>query len=226
MSRTAAVIVAAGSGTRFGGLKQFASLGGRPLVEWSCEAFQTHPRIDDIVLVLPETSAKPEYVRCFPKIIDVVLGGARRQDSVRAGVERLDARRTGHVLVHDGARPLVPAEVIDRVLTAAKNYGGAVPVIFSEDTLKEIDADRIVRTLDREGIGRVQTPQGFTYDLLRRALAAAFDAGISGPDEASLVEHLGETVAVVLGDPRNIKITTPLDLIIAEAIRHENRPGI
>ncbi|MCX6566807.1 MAG: 2-C-methyl-D-erythritol 4-phosphate cytidylyltransferase [Candidatus Aminicenantes bacterium] len=226
MTRTAAVIVAAGSGARFGGAKQFAPLGGRPLVDWSCEAFQTHPRIDDIVLVLPETSAKPEYIRRFPKILDVVSGGARRQDSVWAGVKRLDAHQTGFVLIHDGARPLVPAEVIDRVLTAAKNYGGAVPVIFSEDTLKEIDADRIVRTLDRDGIGRVQTPQGFAHDLLRRALVEAFDAGFSGPDEASLVERLGETVAVVLGDPRNIKITTPLDLITAEAIRHENRPGI
>jgi 2-C-methyl-D-erythritol 4-phosphate cytidylyltransferase len=226
MSRTAAVIVAAGSGTRFGGLKQFALLGGRPLVDWSCEAFQTHPRVDDIVLVLPETSAKTEYVRRFPKIIDVVSGGARRQDSVWAGVNRLDTRQTGFVLVHDGARPLVTAVVIDRVLTAAKKYGAAVPFIYSEDTLKEIEGDRVVRTLDREGIGRVQTPQGFGHDLLRRALAAAFEAGISGSDEASLVERLGEMAAVVLGDPRNIKVTTPLDLITAEAIRHENRPGI
>ena len=226
MSRTAAVIVAAGSGARFGGPKQYALLGGHPLVDWSCEAFQNHPRVDDIVLVLPETSAKADYVRRFPKIIDVVSGGARRQDSVGAGVERLDGRHMGLVLVHDGARPLVPADVIDRVLAAAKKNGAAVPVICFEDTLKEIDGDRVVRTLERGRLGRVQTPQGFAYDLLRRALAAASEAGISGTDEASLVERLGETVAVVPGDPRNIKITTPLDLITAEAIRHENRPGV
>ncbi len=226
MSRTAAVIVAAGSGARFGGPKQYALLGGRPLVDWSCAAFQTHPRVDDIVLVLPETSAKADYVRRFPKIIDVVSGGARRQDSVGAGVEQLDGRHMGLVLVHDGARPLVPADVIDRVLAAAEKNGAAVPVICFEDTLKEIDGDRVVRTLERGRLGRVQTPQGFAYDLLRRALAAASEAGISGTDEASLVERLGETVAVVPGDPRNIKITTPLDLITAEAIRHENRPGV
>ena len=116
MSRTAAVIVAAGSGARFGGPKQFALLGGRPLVDWSCEAFQTHPRVDDIVLVLPEPRPERITSRRFSKIVDVVSGGARRQDSVRAGFDRLDPARTGFVLVHDGARPLVSADLIDRVL--------------------------------------------------------------------------------------------------------------
>lgn len=226
MSRTGVVIVAAGSGARFGGLKQFALLAGRPLVEWSCEAFQGHPQVDDIVLVLPDPAEKESWAERFPKIIDVVPGGRRRQDSVRAGFERLDADRTGIVLIHDGARPLVSAGVIDRVLEAARRKGAAVPIVSIEDTLKEIESDRIVRTLDRSRIGRVQTPQGFAYALLERALASASEAEVSGTDEASLVERLGEPVTVVSGDPRNIKITTPLDLITAKAIRHENRPGV
>jgi 2-C-methyl-D-erythritol 4-phosphate cytidylyltransferase len=215
MKRTAAVIVAAGSGARFGGPKQFALLGGRPLVEWSCAAFQAHPRVEDIILVLPETAAGAEYLRRFPKI-----------RAVAAGVSRLDERRTGVILVHDGARPLVSAGLIDRVIEAAEKRGAAVPAVPCRDTLKEIDGGRVVRTLDRGRLGRVQTPQGFASALLRRALAAASAEGISGTDEAALVERLGEEVAVVSGDPENIKITTPLDLIAAEAIRHENRIGI
>lgn len=226
MKRTAAVIVAAGSGARFGGPKQFALLGGRPLVEWSCAAFQAHPRVEDIILVLPETAAGAEYLRRFPKIRAVAAGGPRRQDSVAAGVSRLDERRTGVILVHDGARPLVSAGLIDRVIEAAEKRGAAVPAVPCRDTLKEIDGGRVVRTLDRGRLGHVQTPQGFASALLRRALAAASAEGISGTDEAALVERLGEEVAVVSGDPENIKITTPLDLIAAEAIRHENRIGI
>lgn len=226
MSRTAALIVAAGFGVRFGRAKQFVPLGGRPLVDWSCEAFQTHPAIDDIVLVLPDTEKANDYLGRFSKIIDVVSGGARRQDSVRAGFNRLDSSRTGLVLVHDGARPLISGGVIDRVLGAAKTSGAAIPVVPVEDTLKEIDGEHVRRTLDRSRLGRVQTPQGYAYDLLRRALTEAETAGISGTDEAALVERLGIRVTVVAGDPKNLKITTPLDLVCAEAIRHENRPGV
>ena len=226
MSRIGALIVAAGSGTRFGGLKQFAFLGGRPLVDWSCEAFQVHPLIDDIVLVLPDQSEKIGWAERFPKILEVVSGGRRRQDSVRAGFLRLDPGRTGLVLVHDGARPLVSAGVIDRVIEGASKSGAAVPIVSVDDTLKEIESNRVVRTLDRTRVGRVQTPQGFAYPLLDRALTSAEAAEFTGTDEASLVERLGETVTVVSGDPRNVKITTPLDLITAKAIRHENRPRV
>ncbi|MHB8053988.1 MAG: 2-C-methyl-D-erythritol 4-phosphate cytidylyltransferase [Candidatus Aminicenantales bacterium] len=226
MTRTAALIVAAGAGARFGGAKQFALLNGRPLVDWSCEAFQTHPRVDGIVLVLPDAASRDDYLRRFPKMMDVVSGGARRQDSVRAGFDRLDAGRTKFVLVHDGARPLLSAGLIDRVLDAAIKAGAAVPIVFPEDTLKEVAGGRVLRTVDRSRVGRVQTPQGFGFDILGRALAAAEGDGIVGTDEAYLVERLGAPVAVVAGDPGNIKITTPLDLITAEAIRNENRPRV
>lgn len=226
MTRTAVVIVAAGSGARFGGAKQFALLEGRPLVEWSCAEFQVHPRVEDIILVLPDSAGGEEYKRRFPKILDVVRGGPRRQDSVTAGFSRLRAGETKIVLVHDGARPLVSAGLIDRVLEAAERTGAAVPVVFSEDTLKDVEGGRVVRTVDRGRVGRAQTPQGFRYELLDRALAEARRDEIYGTDEAFLVERLGAPVEAVPGEPENIKITTPLDLAAAEAIRHENRPRI
>jgi 2-C-methyl-D-erythritol 4-phosphate cytidylyltransferase len=226
MSRIAAVIVAAGSGSRFGGLKQFALLGGKPLVEWSCEVFQNHSQVDDIVLVLPDQAGKTGWAGRFSKIVDVVSGGRRRQDSVRAGFKRLDPTRTGFVLVHDGARPLVTAEVIDRVIEAGRKNGAAVPIVPVDDTLKEIESDRVVRTLDRSRVGRAQTPQGFAYTLLGQALASADETEYTGTDEASLVERLGRPVTVVAGDSRNIKITTSLDLITAEAIQNENRTRV
>jgi len=226
MSRIAAVIVAAGSGSRFGGLKQFALLGGKSLVDWSCEVFQSHSQVDDIVLVLPDQAGKTGWAGRFSKIVDVVSGGRRRQDSVRAGFNRLEPTRTGFVLVHDGARPLVTADLIDRVIEAGRKSGAAVPIVPVDDTLKEIESDRVVRTLDRSRVGRAQTPQGFVFTLLGQALASAEETGFTGTDEASLVERLGRPVAVVAGDPRNIKITTSLDLITAEAIRNENRTGV
>ena len=226
MTGTAVLIVAAGAGVRFGGAKQFALLEGRPLVEWSCAAFQAHPRVDGIILVLPDEARCDEYLRRFSKILDIVPGGPRRQDSVAAGFSRLAAGETDIVLVHDGARPLVSAGLIDRVLEAAKRTGAAVPVLFSDDTLKDVESGRVVRTVDRSRVARAQTPQGFRYDLLARALAAARRDGVDGTDEASLVERLGAPVEAVAGEQANIKITTRLDLIAAEAIRHENRPRL
>lgn len=226
MIRTAALIVAAGSGARFGGAKQFALLDGRPLVEWSCAAFQAHPRVDGMILILPDAAGGEEYIRRFPKILDVVPGGPRRQDSVAAGFSRLSIGETDLVLVHDGARPLVSAGLIDRVIEAVLRTGAAVPVVFSEDTLKDVEGGRVVRTVDRGRVGRAQTPQGFRRDLLQRAMAEACRDGVTGTDEASLVERLGAPVEAVAGDPENIKITTPLDLLAAEAIRHENRTRV
>jgi 2-C-methyl-D-erythritol 4-phosphate cytidylyltransferase len=226
MKSVAAVIVAAGEGRRFGAAKQFAALGGRPLVEWSLAAFQAHPFIETIVLVLPDDARKVFYQTKFSKLADVVPGGSERQDSVTNGFRRLDPAVTGIVLVHDGARPFVTADLIDRVTAAARETGAAVPVVPPEDTIKETAEGRIVRTLDRSRLGRAQTPQGFAYELLARALAAARRDGITGTDEAALVERLGEPVAAVAGDPRNLKITTPLDLEIAEVYGHENRLGL
>jgi 2-C-methyl-D-erythritol 4-phosphate cytidylyltransferase len=136
---------------------------------------------------------------------------------VAKGVEGLKAESGDLVLVHDGARPLVTQDLIERIIDAARETGAAVPAIPLDDTIKEAEKDRVVRTLDRSRLFRIQTPQGFALGLLQRALERAQAEGAEGTDEASLVERLGLPVALVPGDPRNLKITSPLDLTMAEA---------
>lgn len=218
MTRVSVIVVAAGAGKRFGRMKQFTTLKGKPVVEWGLEAFQGHEEVDDIVLVLPDEKEDDRYRARFGKIAGVVRGGERRQDSVRQGFRALDAAKTGLVLVHDGARPLVGPGLISRVIAAARTDGAAVPVVQIEDTIKEVREGRVAGTVERSSLVRAQTPQGFLYGLLRDALEAARRDGFAGTDEAMLVERLGMPVKWVEGDPRNIKITTPLDLKIAEAL--------
>jgi 2-C-methyl-D-erythritol 4-phosphate cytidylyltransferase len=220
MTRVAVLIVAAGRGRRFGGAKQFALLGGRPVIAWSIEAFARHPRVDQIVLVLPAGEDGASFRSLDPKVGAVVEGGARRQDSVRNGFGRIEPDGADLILVHDGVRPLVDAALIDRVLAAAEAGGAAVPALAIEDTVKEVREDKIIRTLNRDNLIRTQTPQGFRYQLLKEAIVHARRTGYRGTDEASLVEHLGRIVIVVPGDPRNIKITRAEDLALAEAWCH------
>lgn len=217
MSRIAAVIVAAGEGRRFGGPKQFAPLRGRPVLDWSLAAFEASPHIDAVVLVLGESAGGAKDASRYAKVVSVVRGGERRQDSVANGVAALKLKDDDIVLIHDGARPLVTQDLIERVLEGARAFGAAVPGLPLEDTVKEAEAGRVVRTIERDRLVRVQTPQGFAAGLLLRALDAAREAGISGTDEASLLERLGLPVMIVPGDPRNLKITSPLDLTAAEA---------
>jgi 2-C-methyl-D-erythritol 4-phosphate cytidylyltransferase len=226
MKGVGAIVVAAGAGRRFGAAKQFALLGGRPLIEWSLAVFQAHPLVETIVLVLPDVGEEEVYKMKFSKVADVVRGGEERQDSVASGFNRLDPSGTEIVLVHDGARPFVSAALVDRVIEAARRHGAAVPVVPPTDTVKEIAGGRVVRTLDRARLGCVQTPQAFGYSVLERALAKAREDGHYGTDEATLVERLAGEVAAVDGEGRNIKITTPLDLRIAEVLIHEDRPGL
>ncbi len=218
MSGTSVLVVAAGAGKRFGGPKQFAYLRGQPVLEWTLERFQAHEAIDDIVLVLPDEQDLKHYRLRYPKIVDVVRGGDRRQDSVWQGFRLIKASETGVVLVHDGARPLVSPELIGRVIAAARVLGAAVPVLPVEETVKEVRDGSVVRTLDRSSLVRAQTPQGFLYPLLKRALEMARKDRFQGTDEASLAERAGIPVGAVDGEPRNIKITTPVDIQIAEAL--------
>lgn len=213
-----AVIVAAGEGRRFGGPKQFARLGGRPLLELCIEAFAGHAAVGEIVLVLPDVPSGEALSRRFPKVAAVVAGGARRQDSVRNGFGAVRGNGRDIVLIHDGARPLAGSALIDRVVEEAARSGAAVPVLPLEDTVKEVREEGILATHDRSVLYRAQTPQGFFYEVLEEAFAAADRDGFVGTDEASLVERTGRRVAAVAGEPRNIKITTPLDLRIAEAL--------
>jgi 2-C-methyl-D-erythritol 4-phosphate cytidylyltransferase len=217
MSRVWAVVVAAGEGRRFGGPKQFAALRGRPVLDWSLAAFEANPFVDSIILVLAHPGEGGKYAARYGKIGAVVRGGEKRQDSVANGVEGLKAEIGDIVLIHDGARPLVTQELIERIIDAARETGAAVPAVPLDDTIKEAEKNRVVRTLDRSRLFRVQTPQGFALGLLQKALERAKAEGAEGTDEASLVERLGLPVALVPGDPRNIKITSPLDLTMAEA---------
>jgi 2-C-methyl-D-erythritol 4-phosphate cytidylyltransferase len=215
--RTAAVIVSAGLGRRFGAAKHEALLSGRPILEWSLEAFHSIPEIDGVVLVLRDTAGGEALRPRFPKIISVARGGAERQDSVRSGFRELDSGGWDVVLIHDGVRPLVDKPLIRRVIEAAAASGAAVPVIPQEDTLKEVEGGIVRATLDRTQVFRSQTPQGFQYALLRQALEEAEKIEYSGTDEAVLLERMGLEVAAVPGARSNIKITTPEDLKIAEA---------
>jgi 2-C-methyl-D-erythritol 4-phosphate cytidylyltransferase len=217
MTRATAVVVAAGEGRRFGAFKQFAALRGKSVLDWSLRAFSSHPLIGAIVLVLPDEERGASYRRAYPEIEATVKGGARRQDSVANGIRVIGGGPEDIVLVHDGARPLVDRDLISRVVEEAERSGAAIPVIPVEDTVKEIEAGAVVRTLDRSTLVRVQTPEGFALGLLRRALAAAAAGGYEGTDEASLVERIGGRIFTVAGDPRNIKITEPRDLVWAEA---------
>ncbi len=201
------VLVAAGAGTRFGGPKAFVELEGRSLLERSAEPFEGFP--DRVVVVRDEDRPLIRLPGWR-----VVAGGARRRDSVKAGLEAL-APTTRFVLIHDAARPLASRDLVARVAAAARSGVAVVPALPVTDTIKRVVGARVLSTPDRAELVRVQTPQGFSVALLARALAAS-DRDAS--DEAGLVEGLGEEVRILSGEPRNIKVTTPLDLEIARAL--------
>ncbi len=216
MSEVTVIIVAAGEGRRFGFSKQFALLGGKSVLDRCLEMFEAHKKVEAIVLVLKDVGLKKEYLKRYRKIVAVAKGGKRRQDSVFSGFRQIDPEKAEIVLVHDGVRSLVSEDLIDRVIEATREAGAAVPAIPVEDTIKLVEGGEVSRTLDREKLFRVQTPQGFSYPILKAALDKAREENFYGTDEASLAERIGKKVFVVQGDPKNIKITTPEDLRIAE----------
>jgi len=218
VSGVAAIIVAAGAGKRFGQPKQFAYLRAKPVLEWTLERFQAHPEVAAVALVLPDERDLKHYRLRYPKIVDIVRGGERRQDSVWQGFRLLNETAPEIVLVHDGARPLAGADLISRIIAAARAGGAAVPVLPIEDTVKEVRDGLVAATIDRTRLYRAQTPQGFLYGVLATALEAARRDRFYGTDEAALVERAGLPVTAVPGDARNIKITTPVDIPIAEAL--------
>ena len=218
MSNVTAIIVAAGEGKRFGSAKQYAALRGKSLLDRCLEIFNNHAGILDIILVLRETEQRPDLFERYAKLRSVSKGGERRQDSVWSGFQDIDPERTDFVLIHDAARPLVSVELIDRIIETAKARGAAIPVLPVRDTVKKINGDRVLRTLDRKGLCFVQTPQGFSREVLGRAFEEAKNYSWTYTDEAALVEKMGVDVFIVSGDPKNIKITVPEDLELAEAL--------
>jgi 2-C-methyl-D-erythritol 4-phosphate cytidylyltransferase len=217
------VIVAAGSGSRTGSpeLKQFRWVAGKPMLLHSVQTFQARADVAIVVCVLPRSHAgdpPPWLFQCDLERLMVTVGGRTRGDSVIAGLEELpDEVRT--VLVHDAARPLVPRDVIDRVVTRARTGVGAVAALPVVDTLKEVDeAGRTLRTVERARLWRAQTPQGFPRELLDQAYLAARRAGQAFTDDAAVVEWFGGTVEVVRGSERSLKITEEPDFARAEAL--------
>jgi 2-C-methyl-D-erythritol 4-phosphate cytidylyltransferase / 2-C-methyl-D-erythritol 2,4-cyclodiphosphate synthase len=212
------IIAAGGQGRRLGAgvPKQWLALGGRTLLERSVAAFDTHPRVTEIIIVVPPgTTDAPVPATVTPRRI--VMGGARRQDSVAAGFAAVSADASV-ILVHDAARPFVTADVIDRAIDGAIAGGAVVPAVPVHDTVKQVAPGdtRVVGTLPRETLFLAQTPQAFRRDVL----AAAIDAGrggASGTDEAMLAEQAGHEVRLVAGDDANVKITTAADLERARA---------
>ncbi len=222
--KASAIIVAAGSGRRMGQgtPKQFLSLAGKPLLYHTLSAFESTEEISEIVLLVPDEwtgRCRTEIIEKFgfKKISEVLPGGAERQDSVGIGLERSDPD-CGIVVVHDGARPLVSEALIRACIAAAADYGAAVAAIPVADTLKAVKPDaKIEETISREGLWQAQTPQSFRRDVITKAFEKARAEGFRGTDDAALVEKTGDSVVVVQGSPFNLKITTPDDLLLAEA---------
>lgn len=213
-----AVIVAAGSASRMGGIdKVMAPLKGEPMILRTVRAFQECDAIREIVVVTRPDLIVPISDLChdYSKIRMVVAGGDSRQESVERGLGAL-SEQMKMAAVHDGARPLITWQVIDRTVRAAHTYGAAAPGIPVKDTIKVVTGGVITQTPDRASLQAVQTPQVFDLDLLKGALKKAKEDGAQVTDDCSAVERLGMSVRIVEGDERNIKVTTPLDLKIAE----------
>ena len=223
LRRTGAVIVAAGSASRMGGIdKVMAPLKGEPMIVHTVRAFQECDAISEIVIVTREDLILPITGLCrgFEKVTAVIRGGASRQESVNNGLSAL-SKEAELAAIQDGARPLVTWQLIDRVVRAANSYGGAVPVIPVKDTIKVCDSALVLSTPDRSTLRAVQTPQVFDLELLRGAMEKVAREGLEITDDCSAVEALGFKVKTVEGDERNLKVTTPFDLKIAEMLMEE-----
>lgn len=215
-----AVVVAAGNSERMGGADKLAAdLAGRPVLAWALAAIAASPLVERIALVRTAEQASAPRPEWLPsKVVAVVAGGARRQESVAAGIRALDDADGSRVLVvHDGARPLASPRLVDAVARAAAEHGAAIPVLPVTETLKRVVGDLIAGTVDRSGAATAQTPQGVRWDVLRQALATvAPDAAGELTDEAALLEAAGIAVHAVPGEAANFKITRPGDLALAE----------
>jgi len=218
-----AVIVAAGTASRMGGIdKVMAKLGGEPMIARTVRQFQNCDAISEIVIVTREDLILPITALCkaYPKVKAVVCGGKSRQESVSMGLNSL-SDKVKLAAVHDGARPLITWQIIDRVVRAANTYGAAAPAIPVKDTIKVVEGRIVKNTPDRATLFAVQTPQVFDFDLLRAALTKAKLDEAQVTDDCSAVERMGMSVKIVEGDERNIKVTTPMDLKIAELLMEE-----
>jgi 2-C-methyl-D-erythritol 4-phosphate cytidylyltransferase len=236
--KVVAIIPAAGLGTRMASApsargkkpaasKQFTELGGTPILIHTLRKFAASPEICEIYVALRANEIEGFRIRLEKETKDVlrkkiclVEGGEHRQQSVANAMASISAADDDIVLVHDAVRPFVTEEIIHEVILAAQKHGAAIAGLPAVDTVKQVertsDGALVTATLPRERVVMAQTPQGFRYDVLKKAFAEATADGFLGTDEASLVERSGHEVAVVMGSPRNIKITAPADMELAE----------
>lgn len=223
-----AVIVAGGQGTRIEGKlpKQFLNLGDRPILAHCVQRFESCDVVDQIVLVVPEDylgycseAIVDEYD--FRKVKKIVCGGKERQDSVHLGLKACP-KSTNVVAIHDGVRPFVSPRKISESIALCEEKRAVILAVPAKDTVKRVEGDSVVTTLDRRKLWLVQTPQVFDYSLILDAYEKAIEEEFAGTDDAMLVERLGHRVTVVEGESRNIKITTAEDLAIAEKFMGEH----
>ena len=207
--------------------KQFTDLGGTPILVHTLRKFAASPLVSEICVALRKNEIsgfrsrlEEEFKDLLQKKIQVVEGGEHRQQSVANAIAALASADEDIVLVHDAVRPFVTGEIIEEVIRAATKYGAAIAGLPAVDTVKQVERTAegalVTATLPRERVVMAQTPQGFRFDVLKRAFQEATADGFLGTDEASLVERSGHEVAVVMGSARNIKITTPADMELAE----------
>ncbi len=232
------IVPAAGLGTRMGSpaavkakkkalSKQFKELGGVPILVHTLRRFVECPEVYEIAIALRKNEIagfRAQIEKQYPEILNkrfqMVEGGEHRQDSVASALAAVAADAGDIVLVHDGVRPFVTPEIIRQVIVAAQKHGAAIAGMPAVDTVKQVERTAegalIKATIPRASVVMAQTPQGFRYDILKKAFDDAATDGFLGTDEASLIERAGLPVAVVMGSPRNIKITTPADMELAE----------
>jgi 2-C-methyl-D-erythritol 4-phosphate cytidylyltransferase len=222
-----AIIVAAGSSERMGFDKVFAPIAGKPMIAYTIEAFERTVPVDEIILV-GRSDSIPEFRKLLPsktKVSNIIPGGAERHDSVRAGLENVNAA-ADFVAVHDAARPMITPEKIERVFEICRKHGAASLAEPITDTLKRADSDLTVAgSVDRNALYAMQTPQIFKRDLLESAYRKAADKKIAVTDEVSAVELIGAKVVLVPNQDFNFKITYPRDFLLAEFVLKQREAG-
>jgi len=212
------IIAGGGGGTRLDGQpKAFLKVAGKELIYYSLDLF--HNEVDEIVIVLPLADVKkwkPRIENGY-KNVKVVSGGQHRQDSIRNGLKAFE-KKNDIVFVHDVARPFLTLELFKRIKEGAEKYGACIPYVGACDTLKEVNNSFVGKTLDRDRIVQIQTPQAFKIEVLQKAYFEAYKDNFYGSDDSILVERIGIDVYMVEGERKNIKITYPVDLLFAETI--------
>jgi len=211
-----------------GTCKQYLNLAGLPILAHTLALFQNHPAIDSIVLIAPPDEidfCRKEIVEAhgFDKVAHFVAGGRERQDSVRYGLRACGADEDDIALIHDGVRPLLPPELIDAAIAAAVRGGAGLVAVPAKDTIKIVKDGLVTETPDRSGLWQAQTPQAFRFQIIASAHEKAYKEGYLATDDAQLIEWLGLPVAIVQGSYRNLKITTPEDLLLAESFLGPDR---